>query len=219
MNGNITSTFLWWSGIKPKIGSYTAKQTLTHINAATTRHLSNINAACHGAERHLLINDENSLVTHEKAFLAPEESKLLFRMLMERGDWSRDHLPMKGNSEFFVSPRRVCAYGDVGLAYTYTGITRPGEGNPSIIYPFISTWRRLCNLGLKLIFLKKKAGWPAFLLDVKRRVEDQAQQPFNFVFCNLYASQHEYIGWFVLLNRTMMMIALKISSSHQTFQC
>lgn len=52
-----------------------------------------------------------------------------------------------------------------GVRYSYTNITREGK------------------------------GWPPFLADLKLKVEGVAQQKFNFVFCNLYSNENEYIGW------------------------
>jgi alkylated DNA repair dioxygenase AlkB len=53
-----------------------------------------------------------------------------------------------------------------GTRYSYTNISREGK------------------------------GWPQFLAELKAEVEAVAQQRFNFVFCNLYDNQDEYIGWY-----------------------
>lgn len=55
---------------------------------------------------------------------------------------------------------------DAGTRYRYTNVAREGK------------------------------GWPSFLIDLKAMVELRAQQHFNFVFCNLYANEHDYIGWY-----------------------
>jgi len=64
-----------------------------------------------------------------------------------------------------LSPRLVCSFGDVGTAYRYAGMTRKGT------------------------------GWPEGLLAIKRLVEERANQPYNYVLCNLYKDGDDYIGW------------------------
>ncbi|ELR22314.1 DNA repair system protein [Acanthamoeba castellanii str. Neff] len=64
-----------------------------------------------------------------------------------------------------LSPRLVCSFGDVGTAYRYSGMIRKGT------------------------------GWPEVLLAIKRLVEERANQPYNYVLCNLYKDGDDYIGW------------------------
>ena len=64
-----------------------------------------------------------------------------------------------------MQPRLVAWYGDSGISYTYSGL-------------------RLQAL-----------PWPPLLLQIKKRIEEETEYPFNSVLCNLYRDGKDSMGW------------------------
>ncbi len=63
------------------------------------------------------------------------------------------------------APRQLAWFGDAGLNYRYTGIDH------------------------------EAVGWPAELAALKRRIEDEAEQRFNFLLLNRYIDGADHMGW------------------------
>ena len=63
------------------------------------------------------------------------------------------------------APRQLAWFGDAGLNYRYTGIDH------------------------------EAVGWPTELAALKRRIEDEAEQRFNFLLLNRYIDGADHMGW------------------------
>ena len=63
------------------------------------------------------------------------------------------------------APRQIAWFGDAGLNYRYTGIDH------------------------------EAVGWPTKLAALKSRIEDQAEQRFNFLLLNRYNDGSNHMGW------------------------
>lgn len=62
-------------------------------------------------------------------------------------------------------PRLTAWYGDSGLSYRYSGLDHRSE------------------------------GWPSNLAEIRTRLSEQFEQPFNFVLLNRYRDGQDYMGW------------------------
>jgi alkylated DNA repair dioxygenase AlkB len=51
----------------------------------------------------------------------------------------------------------------------------------------------------------ERTGWPEVLLAIKRLVEERANQPYNYVLCNLYKDGDDYIGWCCFITISAML--------------
>jgi alkylated DNA repair dioxygenase AlkB len=112
----------------------------------------------------VVIDEDGARVEYVADFLdANERRGLRAEMDAMRGLFESDRLLLYGRER--TSPRLVCAFGDDGLSYRYSGedrATRP---------------------------------WTPFLLAIRDRLAAMADHPFNYALVNLYRNGDDCIGW------------------------
>ncbi len=91
------------------------------------------------------------------------EAEKLYGDLFHKISWQHDELMMFGKR--ITTARKVAWYGDVGMSYTYSGVT------------------------------KQPLPWTAELLEIKHLVEKLADAHFNSCLLNLYHHGGEGMGW------------------------
>ena len=112
-----------------------------------------------------IINDDRgALVEYIEQFLDADERAALFAELDgARAHFTHDRLRIYGR--VVDSPRLVCAFGDDGLRYRYSGVDRPTR------------------------------PWLPGLRAVRERVATAVGQDFSYTLVNLYRDGDDYIGW------------------------
>lgn len=117
------------------------------------------------AEVRVIIDDPRGvLVDYREHFLDPAERRALFAELdAAKPLFGRDQLRIFGRT--IPSPRLVCAFGDPGLSYRYSGVDRATQ------------------------------PWPAQLLAARDRIAELVGQPFSYALVNLYRDGHDRLGW------------------------
>jgi alkylated DNA repair dioxygenase AlkB len=111
-----------------------------------------------------VLDEEGALVEYYADFLDGEERRLLRAELQgARASFAPDRLTLYGRS--LESPRLVCAFGDAGLTYRYSGVER------------------------------RTQPWLPSLLALRDRLVALAGHPFNYALANWYRNGDDYIGW------------------------
>jgi alkylated DNA repair dioxygenase AlkB len=102
-------------------------------------------------------------VTYEDDFLLAASADELFAFLQREAPFEKE-APL-----VFGKPRPIsrasCAFGDTGVSYHYSGITRPAK------------------------------LWPEPLRILKEKIETSQKAKFNFVLCNFYPDGQSGLGW------------------------
>lgn len=106
---------------------------------------------------------QNADVKFYPDFFSPEESESFFQDLSESIAWEQPVLKFYGKE--VKTPRLVAWYGDVGIQYSYSGITHISQ------------------------------VWTENLLTIKQRIEEVAKVSFNSVLLNLYRDGNDSVGW------------------------
>lgn len=102
-------------------------------------------------------------VLYWETFLQNNDSQYFIRSLLAQAAWQPDEVMMFGKK--IVTRRKMAWYGDGGMEYRYSGITR------------------------------KPLQWIAPLLEIKKLVESFAEISFNSCLLNLYHDGTESMGW------------------------
>ncbi|MGA6121735.1 alpha-ketoglutarate-dependent dioxygenase AlkB family protein [Sphingobacterium anhuiense] len=113
-------------------------------------------------------NYENLLPVDGEVYLFPElfnhsVSNQLFELLTQNIQWKQE--PVKIMEQEIMLPRLTAWYGDVGMSYSYTGIT---------MHPL---------------------PWTQELLDIKEAIEKISGEHFNSALLNLYRDGNDSVGW------------------------
>jgi alkylated DNA repair dioxygenase AlkB len=112
----------------------------------------------------IVLDEEGALVEYYADFLDGQERRAL-RAELEgaQASFAPDRVTLYGRS--FASPRLVCAFGDAGLIYRYSGVERPTQ------------------------------PWLPSLLALRDRLAALAAHPFNYALANWYRNGDDYMGW------------------------
>lgn len=111
-----------------------------------------------------ILDEDGACVEYLPGFLEEDERRRLAAELeAARQRFEPDRLTLYGRE--VASPRLVCAFGDPGLRYRYSGVKRPAH------------------------------PWPPELLRLRDRLQALAGHPFNYALVNFYRSGDDYIGW------------------------
>ncbi|MEW6735098.1 MAG: alpha-ketoglutarate-dependent dioxygenase AlkB [Acidobacteriota bacterium] len=102
-------------------------------------------------------------VTYYPHFFTDRESDLFFQELLDTIDWQHEKIRLF-NKEI-LQPRLTAWYGDIGKAYTYSGIT---------MQPHL---------------------WTPTLLTIKEKIETFTNANFNSVLLNLYRDGKDSVAW------------------------
>ena len=113
------------------------------------------------AEQNLLPQDGEAF--YFGRIFSEEEATHYFEVLFNSIDWKQDEIVIFGKK--IITKRKVAWYGDIGLEYTYSKIT------------------------------KKALPWTPELLKLKEIVEQKSGETFNSCLLNLYHSGEEGMGW------------------------
>jgi alkylated DNA repair dioxygenase AlkB len=105
------------------------------------------------------ITDGGVLIFHAH-FLAEKEADELLAILNNQTPWKQET-----GSFGRPFPRLTAYHADVGVCYTYSGVTHPAS------------------------------PWPEYLVDIRRRVEAEAGEPFNSLLLNCYRHGNDSIGY------------------------
>ncbi len=110
----------------------------------------------------LELSPKGQLLYFPEAFSRTDADRL-FANLIHSLDWAERSIMLFGRE--VMQPRLVAFYGDLGLAYRYSGTTLLAS------------------------------GWPDSLHEVHQRLVDLTGDDFNSVLCNLYRSGADSMGW------------------------
>ena len=105
------------------------------------------------------ITDGGLLIFHAH-FLAEKEADELFATLKTQTPWKQET-----GSFGRPFPRMTAYHADVGVSYTYSGVTHPA------------------------------LPWPEYLVVIHRRIEEAAGAPFNSLLLNYYRHGNDSIGY------------------------
>ena len=111
----------------------------------------------------VLLDSKGSRVVYNPYFLNLTESNDLLSKLGAELPFESETYRFQGRE--IQSLRRSCAYGNAGLVYKYSGVTR--EANP----------------------------WTESLASVRDLVQEKSGSTFNFVLCNFYPNGKAGLGW------------------------
>ncbi len=100
---------------------------------------------------------------HVRAFLPRAVADDLFRHCLADLDWRRERVRLFGRE--VAAPRLSACYGQPGLAYRYSGVTR------------------------------RCAAWTAPLREAAETIGRQVGASFNFVLANRYRDGSDAVGW------------------------
>ena len=121
--------------------------------------------ALEGPQRKTIWSDlaRRSFVFYEPAFLPMQEADALFALLRDDAPWESEAPLMFGKR---IPIRRAsCSYGDEGIAYRYSGLTRPAN------------------------------AWPEGLRVLLPRLERASGARFNYVLANRYDDGEVGLGF------------------------
>jgi alkylated DNA repair dioxygenase AlkB len=102
-------------------------------------------------------------VNYINTFLSHSQADTLFDSLLTSIAWSHDEIVMFGRK--IITSREVAWYGDSGLNYRYSGVT------------------------------KQPLPWTSDLINLKQLIEEVSGDTFNSCLLNLYHSGREGMGW------------------------
>ena len=102
---------------------------------------------------------DGGTILYAEDYFSKDEADALFASLRAETQWRQER------SRFGPFPRLTAWYANVGLTYTYSGVTH------------------------------EALAWTQTLLDVRRRVENAAESPFNSVLLNFYRDGQDSIGY------------------------
>lgn len=100
---------------------------------------------------------------HLRSFLSGAEADLLLRHCLADLDWRQERVRLFGRE--VVAPRLSACYGQPGLAYRYSGVTR------------------------------RCAPWTAPLREAAETIGGRVGTSFNFVLANRYRDGSDAVGW------------------------
>ena len=100
---------------------------------------------------------------HVRDFLSRPEADRLFRHCLAELDWRQERVRLFGRT--VDAPRLSACYGQPGLAYRYSGVTR------------------------------RCAPWTAPLREAVERIGQRLGASFNFVLANRYRDGSDAVGW------------------------
>jgi alkylated DNA repair dioxygenase AlkB len=83
--------------------------------------------------------------------------------LQQLPDWTVDTITLFGKK--IICPRLTSWYGDIGIRYSYSGVTHVAK------------------------------AWPQSLLKLRNKLDAQFDTHFNSVLCNYYRHGVDYMGW------------------------
>lgn len=109
-----------------------------------------------------LLPQQGEVVYHDH-FLTEEKASKYQRQLTEEVEWKHDELILFGKK--IVTKRMVAWYGDPGISYTYSRVT------------------------------KHTLPWTNTLLALKKKLEETTSEHFNSCLLNLYLSGEEGMAW------------------------
>ncbi|MCS6898271.1 MAG: alpha-ketoglutarate-dependent dioxygenase AlkB [Polyangiaceae bacterium] len=111
---------------------------------------------------HIALEGGGWLLLHER-WLEPGDADALERILRLEIPWRQERIRMFGR--WIEQPRRMAAFADQGVIYSYSGLTLTPE------------------------------PWSPALSDLRRRVEEACGASFNYVLANLYRGGHDGMGF------------------------
>lgn len=114
-------------------------------------------------EHHItVISTDGEAIYYKNAFLN-QEAQDYFDALFHNIEWKNDEINLFGKN--IITNRKVAWYGDPGLTYTYSKIT------------------------------KEALLWTNELLVIKNKIENITGEKFNSCLLNLYHNGNEGMGW------------------------
>lgn len=111
----------------------------------------------------IILDDHGSKVLYMENFITEDEAKKLIVEIKNNGNFVHEQLKIYG--KIHTSPRTICAFGDPGLTYKYSGTTVG------------------CH------------AWTPTLNAVRDKIKNIIQNDITFCLANKYKNGDDYIGW------------------------